>query len=82
MNSRDFAYWLNGYFELADPSSGLTPEQVDCIEAHLKLVFIHEIDPSYGDKKKQDELNKVHSANQKKPPSWMLSDPGAVNIRC
>jgi hypothetical protein len=31
------------------------------IQNHLTLVFRHEIDPSYGDKKHQDDLNKIHS---------------------
>lgn len=62
MTSRDFAYWLQGYFELA-PSGPITTEQVEVIKKHLNLVFYHEIDPSYAsDKQKQQEMNKIHNA--------------------
>lgn len=59
MTSRDFAYWLQGFFEIAKPEA-LTTEQTKMIKAHLNLVFKHEIDPSFGDQKHQDELNKIH----------------------
>ncbi len=43
MNSENFAYWLQGYFEMVaagdDFGDGLTPEQVACIKDHLALVF-------------------------------------------
>lgn len=63
--SKSFAYWLQGFFEISDstnePSGGLTAQQVECIKRHLALVFKHEIDPSYGDKEHQDELNEIHN---------------------
>jgi hypothetical protein len=62
MQSRDFAYWLQGFFEIVDPKNvnkpALSSEQVDIIRRHLALVFKHEIDPSFGSD--QDELNKIH----------------------
>lgn len=66
MTSRDFCYWLQGFFEIGlnhTPPSirSLTPSQVEMIEKHLRLVFKHEIDPSMGDAKHQTELNKIHS---------------------
>ena len=45
MNARDFCFWLQGYFELADagldPATGfsLSREQVDMIRTHLGYVF-------------------------------------------
>lgn len=51
MTSKDFCYWLQGFFELSEPNKALTPEQVKTIKNHLKLVFLHEIDPSYSDNK-------------------------------
>jgi hypothetical protein len=51
MTSRDFCYWLQGFFELQGTNQALTPEQVQIIRNHLKLVFLHEIDPSYSDNK-------------------------------
>lgn len=61
MSSREFAYWLQGFFELSD-SETLTDKQVGTIKRHLHLVFYHEIDPSYtNDPKKQDALNNIHN---------------------
>lgn len=51
MTSRDFCYWLQGFFELQGTNQALTPEQIQIIRNHLKLVFLHEIDPSYSDNK-------------------------------
>jgi len=39
MTPRDFIYWLQGLFELAEPKT-LTARQTTVIEYHLKLVFI------------------------------------------
>lgn len=55
MTSRDFCYWLQGFLELS-PETDLNTRQVKVLQAHLSLVFKHEIDPSYGD----DTLNKLH----------------------
>lgn len=68
MTSRDFCYWLQGYLELADSDKNkmgysLSIEQMACLKKHLALVFTHEIDPSFGDKEKQDLLNKIHGHN-------------------
>lgn len=49
MRSDQFVFWLQGFFELSDPSAPLTEKQVQTIKNHLKLVFLHEIDPSYSD---------------------------------
>jgi hypothetical protein len=49
MRSDQFIYWLQGFFELSENDKPLTIEQVQTIKNHLKLVFLHEIDPSYSD---------------------------------
>lgn len=59
MTSRDFCYWLQGFFEITEPE-GVTPKELACIKKHLDLVFKHEIDPSMGNKQHQEKLNKVH----------------------
>lgn len=59
MTSRDFAFWLQGLFELSNPTT-LDEKQTELIKRHLDLVFVHEIDPAMGDKKHQDILNKIH----------------------
>lgn len=84
MKSRDFCYWLQGYFELEshDPSEGLTHEQVETVKAHLAMVFKHEIDPSHGTPEHQKELQELHDglakveerveevANRPPPRDW------------
>jgi hypothetical protein len=72
MTSRDFCFWLQGYFELQKLSQPLTIEQSEMIRKHLQLVFIHEIDPSIdkGNKEKKDELDHIHTGDDllKRPP--------------
>lgn len=38
MNSEQFVFWLQGFFELTD-SNNLSPNQVKMIKEHLGLVF-------------------------------------------
>ena len=46
MTSRDFAYWLQGYFEITDTKT-INKEQTQIIKNHLNLVFKHDIDKQY-----------------------------------
>lgn len=68
MKSRDFCYWLQGYFEIESLVSNkpelpsLTAQQVAMIKNHLSMVFKHEIDPSFG--REQSILDMLH-----KPPT-------------
>lgn len=69
MTARDFAFWLQGLFELGNPEA-LTKEQTDLVRQHLTLVFKHEIDPSMGDATHQADLNKAHASSKPVvPPS-------------
>jgi len=64
MTSRDFCYWLQGFFEITKSNQSLielTSDQVDMIQKHLNLVFAHEIDPSMGNPEHQSQLNSIHS---------------------
>lgn len=78
VTSRDFVYWLQGYFELKRAEGNLDKSQIvnispgmsHQIEKHLAMVFYHEIDPSMGDKEHQGKLNEIHNGNQVD-----LSDP-------
>lgn len=79
MTSRDFCFWLQGYLEIGDPS-GIPNNKLEIVKKHLCLVFKHEIDPSKGDKKHQDELNKLHDDLINKP-GWTASE-NDVKIRC
>lgn len=78
MTSRDFAYWLQGFFEVAQPKS-ISPRGTEMIKNHLALVFKHEIDPSIdkGDPDKMKILDAIHEGKKlpKKNPSPSSSDP-------
>jgi hypothetical protein len=41
MQSRDFCYWLQGFFELRQGSEPLDAAQVTLVKRHLDLVFQH-----------------------------------------
>lgn len=75
MTSREFCYWLQGYFEIHSDQSAtaLTGAQTEMVRRHLALVFKHEIDPSYAGN--QAELQEIHDG--KNPP---LHNPNL--IRC
>jgi hypothetical protein len=69
MTSRDFAYWLQGYLEIngaqsTDPARpvrhALNPLQVDVIQNHLALVFLHEIDLENAQKADAQVAQAVH----------------------
>lgn len=66
MTSRDFAYWLQGLFELSDVKS-LDEKQTDLIRRHLSMVFIHEIDPSFP-AEQQEALDAAHRPDFRNPP--------------
>lgn len=73
MTSRDFCFWLQGFFELRNEhdrerGSALTPAQTECIQKHLVLVFKHEIDPSMGPPAKQQALNHIHNPSPGSQP--------------
>lgn len=62
MTARDFAFWLQGYFELqADSAQPISAPQADIIRRHLALVFKHDIDPSMGAPAHQVGLDKIHN---------------------
>lgn len=80
MTSRDFVYWLQGYFEILDPNGTTTfplgPVQTECIRKHLALVFKHEIappkqgntymaPPNHNDQYTQDTINAIRDINAK-----------------
>lgn len=65
MKSRDFCYWLQGYFEIHGQTwdkPTLDTKQVETIRRHLTMVFKHEIDPEAGSSEHQDSLNSTHEA--------------------
>lgn len=80
MSSRDFVYWLQGFFEIGDPAN-LDARQVALIRQHLAMVFIHEIDPQAGTPEHQQKLNEAHQ-----PIDPFTGAPpgvtGAVIYRC
>lgn len=85
MTSRDFCYWLQGVFEVADPTT-LNERATAQIKAHLAMVFVHEIDPSMGDDEHQKLLNEVHESgtpeHSKPPPPQYGYTSGKPTTRC
>lgn len=68
MTSRDFCYWLQGFFEISGHDKpGLTANQRQIIQDHLSMVFKHEIDHSYGDSNHQKELDGLHKSKEGTP---------------
>lgn len=60
MTSRDFCYWLQGFFELHGSDISLDATQAELVRAHLAMVFKHEIDPSHGSPEHVKELSDLH----------------------
>lgn len=73
MQSRDFVYWLQGFFELTKAET-LTKDQTVLVRAHLNLVFKHEIDPAMGDAAHQKKLNETHGGG--------VTPNGGLTMRC
>jgi len=84
MTSRDFCYWLQGFFELGtDGSYALDEKQTASIRAHLALVFKHEIDPLAGPPEHQKALNEIHeAAKQLAPVTNGRPEPFGPKLRC
>jgi hypothetical protein len=80
MTSQSFAYWLMGYFEIAQPIK-IGEQETEMIKRHLNLVFKHEIDPSMGDEKHQQVLNEIHSPSGGKI-SYPSFNPNEQIFRC
>ncbi len=59
MTSRDFAYWLQGFFEISQCTE-INEKQTQIIKNHLNMVFKHEIDPSHGNADHQKILSDLH----------------------
>lgn len=65
MKSRDFVFWLQGYFELKDASEcggGLSERQAEVIKQHLHLVFQHDPEVaslSHPEPKHEDGFNEM-----------------------
>lgn len=85
MKSVEFCYWLQGLFEVAEPTA-LNEKQTDLIKRHLNMVFVHEIDATYPEGQ-QEALNAAHAGTPQPASSPPLKiggkDPvtGAV-MRC
>ena len=60
MKSRDFCYWLQGAIELSQAKQ-FDEKQMEILKKHLNMVFVHEIDPTFGGEKEQKKLNEVHT---------------------
>jgi hypothetical protein len=83
MTSRDFCFWLQGFFELNPGGTGMSAAQANLVKRHLALVFKHEIDPSMGDTAHQAKLDETHGPPVKTEPAWARpQDPDGPVARC
>lgn len=81
MKARDFCYWLMGALEVGDVDY-LSEEQVANVKAHLNMVFIHDIDPTFPEKQ-QDALNEAHEEGKRRSAGLPLNDrPGDIVMKC
>ena len=82
MTSRDFTYWLQGFFELRENKDApITAEQSAIIQKHLNLVFIHEIDPSFP-QEQQETLNEAHHGSNEPAFTMPLVGQNGITPRC
>ena len=84
MTSKDFAYWMQGFFELSETNE-ITPKQVEIIKNHLKLVFYYEIDPSYEvDEKTKVAMQDIHDGKHPtlSPRQRTRSNHGDLIVKC
>lgn len=92
MTSRDFCFWLQGFFEIqgnqpfpSEPARrwNLSDPQIDMIRNHLSMVFIHEIDPSMKPTFVADHQNNLNQAHHGLDHMKPIKDPsGAPVARC
>lgn len=86
MTSRDFCYWLQGYFELNEElqdGRGMGAGQTEMVKRHLALVFKHEIDPSIdkGRPGLAQAMQAIHDGKLS-PPKIGGHGPGDTLYRC
>jgi hypothetical protein len=75
MTSRDFVYFLQGFFEINEPQT-INKQQVEIIKNHLNLVFKHEIDPSLNEGKSKEEVKELQDVHDGKKE--VKKDPNIV----
>jgi hypothetical protein len=84
MTPQEFAYWLQGFFELSPGTETLSKEQTQVIKNHLNMVFIHSIDPAAGGPEVQQVLNNAHSGIPQPllPGQGVQMNPSGRAYRC
>ena len=80
MTSREFCYWLQGFFEIhwstqEGRACVLTISQIEMIRNHLALVFRHEIDPSYPDHAERSAIHQGITIQAPQRSSWEPEPP-------
>lgn len=73
MTSRDFAFWLQGVFDVGGAKQ-FDEAQTALIRQHLALVFVHEIDPSMGPPEHQEKLDAAHGQQKAGAPPLTAKD--------
>ena len=66
MTPEQFAYWLQGFFELENPQQ-LNKQQLDVVKEHLALVFIKVTPKYHGTEKTYSNPDGVEKQHLKTP---------------
>lgn len=83
MDSNQFTYWLQGFFEIAEPRE-LNPKQVQMIKDHLDLVF-NKVTPnrvSIPEIKKEEVKVDLKDLFKPVTPQTSISQPTGVCWLC
>ena len=84
MTPRDFCYFMQSLFEVADMKK-FNEKQTEIIKNHLQLVFVHDIDPANhaGDKHVKEVLQAIHDGRTPPPmPDILLRGSTMVKANC
>jgi len=63
MNSTEFCYWLQGYFEIAGKDVTLSTDQAKIVQEHLKLVFDGDAELVFNDSEYKVVIPHSHKAS-------------------
>ncbi len=79
MTTKQFAYWLQGFFEINDPQT-INKEQTQIIKDHLNLVF-DKVTPNRNTKEESEEQEEVKPPF-KKTKRTVFGPPGSSRKYC
>jgi len=79
MTPENFAYWLQGYFELTDDRLSLTNTQVDIIKDHLALVFT-KVTPDRSEDLSKEAKDYLDEVMDEEVHTQNINDEGKIDL--